>query len=74
MCFGGSVPAAPVVTPTPVVPAVIAPISADQSSQVAGDEARRRARAAGGRSSTNITGGLGDTSTAQTGQKRLLGG
>jgi hypothetical protein len=58
----------------PILPAVVAPISADQSSQVSGEEARRRARAAAGRTATNPTGGLGDSSQAQTGQKRILGG
>jgi hypothetical protein len=60
------VPVLPVVVTAKVV-VVVAPICGVQSPQVSGDEARRRAMSAAGRTSTNPTGGLGDSSRVQAG-------
>ena len=43
------------------------------SVQAAGDAERRRQRAAAGKASTMLTGGLGDTSTPMTATSKLLG-
>ena len=72
MC-SGSKPKSPSVKPAPTAPPIVAPIDADADAKKAGDEERRKCQAASGRSSTILTGGLGDTSTAATGKKRLLG-
>ncbi len=74
--FGGGASAPKPVAPpkpAPVAPAVVAPIEADSAAKAAGDDERRRARAASGRSDTNLTGGLGLSDKAQTGGKTLLG-
>ena len=74
MCMGGGKPQAPpAMQPTPVPPVVVAPLEADTASKSAGDEARRQARAASGRSDTILTSGLGAAGQAQTGGKKLLG-
>ena len=72
MCGGGG--SAPAVKPAPVLPAVVAPMDAEPSSQAAADQERRRRQAASGRSDTILTRGLGLPTGAQTGGKRLLGG
>lgn len=64
--------------PTPVQAAavsapIIAPMEADESSKRAGEQERRKRLAAAGRSSTILTGGLGDVRMAETGKKQLLG-
>lgn len=72
--FGGGAKAkTPEVKAAPVAPAVVAPIEADASSQSAADAERKRRQAASGRSDTILTQGMGDTSQAQTGGKKLLG-
>ena len=65
MCMGSSpsVPATPEVQAAPQDAAVVD----------ARDEETRRRRAAAGRSSTLLTGSQGDTSTANTSGKTLLG-
>ena len=74
MCMGGgSKPKAPTVKPAVAPPPVVAPISADQDAARAGDDERKRRLAATGRSDTILTGGLGDTSQANTSGKKLLG-
>lgn len=73
MCFGGGGGSSPKVTKAPTAPAVVAPIEADSSAASAGDLERKRRQAATGRSDTILTGGLGDTSRASTGSKKLLG-
>ncbi|EOC1317157.1 hypothetical protein ACI09J_001779 [Cronobacter turicensis] len=67
MCVGGkpSTPAAPEVQ--------AAPQEQDQAVIDARDEEQRRRRAAAGRNSTMLTGAQGDTSTARTTGKTLLG-
>ncbi|ENC2022858.1 hypothetical protein ABKE32_000484 [Escherichia albertii] len=67
MCVGSkpSAPAAPEIQ--------AAPQEQDQSVIDARDEETRRRRAAAGRSSTLLTGSQGDTSTAKTSGKTLLG-
>jgi len=70
MCFASS-PKQP--KPAPLAPAVVAPMDAEPSSASAADQERKRRAAASGRSDTILTRGLGLTSTAQTGGKRLLG-
>lgn len=72
MCGGGGY-SAPKATPTPVAPAIVAPIEADSSSQSAADAERKRRQAASGRSDTILTRGLGVQDAALTGGKRLLG-
>lgn len=72
MCTGGG-GGSPKVTPAPVAPAIVAPIEADTSAATAGDLERRRRKAASGRNDTILTGGMGDTSAAATGGKKLLG-
>ncbi len=44
-----------------------------EAVQVAGDTQRRRARKAKGRGATQLTGGSGITTSANTGTKKLLG-
>lgn len=68
MCMGSkpSVPAA-----VPEVQA--APQEQDQAVLSARDDEARRRRQAAGRSSTLLTGSQGDTSTANTSGKTLLG-
>ena len=73
MCGGGGGGKAPEVKAAPVAPAIVAPIEADNSSAQAGDQERKRRQAASGRSDTILTGGMGDTSQAQVGGKKLLG-
>ncbi|MEW5560618.1 hypothetical protein AB1287_10265 [Enterobacter asburiae] len=67
MCMGGSpsVPAAPEVQ--------AAPQEQDQAVIDSRDEEQRRRRAAAGQKSTMLTGAQGDTSTANTSGKTLLG-
>lgn len=67
MCIGSkpSVPAAPEVQ--------AAPQEQDQAVVDSRDEETRRRRAAAGRSSTLLTSAQGDTSTANTSGKALLG-
>lgn len=67
MCIGSSpsVPAAPEIQ--------AAPQEQDQAVVDSRDEETRRRRAAAGRSSTLLTGAQGDTSTANTSSKTLLG-
>ena len=72
MC-GSNKPKSPTVKPAPTAPPIVAPIDADADAKAAGDEERRKRQAASGRSSTILTGGLGDTSAPSTGKKRLLG-
>ena len=72
MC-GGNKPKSPDIKPAPTAPPIVAPIDADANAKKAGDEERRKRQAASGRSSTILTGGLGDTSAADTGRKKLLG-
>jgi hypothetical protein len=67
--FGGG-EAAP--APAPYTPPPD-PTIAQKAIEDANAETRRKARAAGGRSSTNPTGGLGDTSAAPV-KKTTLGG
>ena len=67
-------PPTPQVQPTPVPPVIVAPMEADTATKSAGDEARRQARAASGRSDTVLTSGLGATGQAEIGGKKLLGG
>ena len=67
MCMGSS----PSVPATPEVQA--APQEQDAAVVDARDEETRRRRAAAGRSSTLLTGSQGDTSTANTSGKTLLG-
>ncbi|WP_338297762.1 hypothetical protein [Escherichia coli] len=69
MCMGSS-PSVPA-TATPEVQA--APQEQDAAVVDARDEETRRRRAAAGRSSTLLTGSQGDTSTANTSGKTLLG-
>lgn len=70
---GGGSSSAPKVQAAPTAPSIVAPIEADSSSQSASDAERKRRQAATGRSDTILTRGLGDTSQAQTGGKKLLG-
>lgn len=67
MCIGSkpSVPAAPEVQ--------AAPQEQDQAVVDSRDEETRRRRASAGRSSTLLTSAQGDTSTANTSGKTLLG-
>ncbi|HDW3183891.1 hypothetical protein SJZ84_13080 [Hafnia paralvei] len=67
MCMGStpSVPAAPEIQ--------AAPQEQDAAVTSARDDEERRRRAAAGRSSTILTGSQGDTSTATTSGKTLLG-
>ena len=67
------VPAAPEVAPIPLAPPVVAPIEADTASKTAGDEERRRRKAASGRSDTILTSGLGAAGQAMVGGNKLLG-
>ena len=71
MCTGGG--KAPKVEKAPVAPSIVTPIEADTTAATAGDLERRRALAASGRSDTILTSGLGDTSRARVGGKKLLG-
>ena len=48
-------------------------MDAEPTSASAADQERKRRQAASGRSDTILTRGLGLTSTAQTGGKKLLG-
>lgn len=59
--------------PTPA-PAVKPPGLTDPLSRLPSDEQDAALAAAEGRGSTILTGGLGDTSTATTQKKTLLGG
>ena len=68
MCMGSSSPSVPA---TPEVQA--APPEQDAAVVDARDEETRRRRAAAGRNSTLLTGSQGDTSTANTSGKTLLG-
>ncbi len=73
MCgSGGGGGTAPVQTAAVSAP-IIAPIEADENSKYAGEQERRKRLAAAGRSSTILTGGLGDIRVAETGKKQLLG-
>lgn len=67
MCIGSSpsVPAAPEIQ--------AAPQEQDQAVVDSRDEETSRRRAAAGRNSTMLTGAQGDTSTANTSGKTLLG-
>ena len=67
--FGLQLPAAP-------APAPPAPIDyqAQADAKAAADAQRKAAVSASGRSSTILTGGLGDYSMAPTTQRTLLGG
>lgn len=67
MCIGSK----PSVPATPEVQA--APQEQDQAVVDSRDEETRRRRAAAGRNSTMLTGAQGDTSTANTSGKTLLG-
>jgi hypothetical protein len=69
MCFA-SAPSVPPVPPPPPDP----PTDVDPGVKNARDQARRKARAAQGYSSTVLTGPMGDLSTASTTSgKALLG-
>ena len=70
---GGGGGSAPQVKPSPVAPAIVAPMDAEPGSQSASDQERKRRQAAGGRSDTILTRGLGVPDEAGTGGKRLLG-
>lgn len=72
MCKGGG-GSAPKVQPTPVAPAIVAPIEADGTAATAADQERKRRQAAAGRSDTILTGSMGDASKAAVGGKKLLG-
>lgn len=74
MCMGGGGGGTPKVEKAPVAPAIVSPIEADASAAGAGDLERKRRQAASGRSDTILTGSAGDTSQAQVGSKKLLGG
>ena len=71
MCIGGKTPSAPQVVKAPVAPAIVAPISADESAGNAADLERRRRQAASGRSDTILTRGMGLQDSARTGAKTL---
>lgn len=75
MCIGGGGggSSAPQVKAAPVAPSIVAPIEAEESAQSASDAERKRRQAASGRSDTILTRGMGDTSQAQVGGKKLLG-
>lgn len=66
--FGAAAP-----KPPPVPQVVPAPTPEDPAVEEARQREIRQARAAKGRSSTLVTGGLGDTSEAPVVRKRLLG-
>ncbi len=68
---GGS--SAPAVEPTPLPPVTVAPISADETAQAAGDEEKRRLQAAASQEKTVLTSGLGATGTAETKSNKLGG-
>ncbi|MEX3020247.1 hypothetical protein AB4K05_11715 [Kluyvera sp. STS39-E] len=70
MCVG-SKPSTPAVVAAPEVQA--APQEQDQAVVESRDEEQRRRRAAAGQKSTMLTGARGDTSTANTSGKTLLG-
>lgn len=72
MCSGGG-GSAPKVKAAPLAPSVVAPIEADTTARSAGDDERKKRRAASGRGDTILTGGMGVTSQAQLGGKKLLG-
>ena len=72
MCTGNT-PSAPTPKKAPVMPSVVAPMEADSSAAAAGELERKRRQAASGRSDTILTGGAGDTSQAQVGNKKFLG-
>jgi hypothetical protein len=72
MCLG-STPSTPEVKPAAVAPSIVSPIEADSSAASAGEQERKRARAASGRSDTVLTGAMGDTSEVKTCSKQLLG-
>ena len=63
--FGDDPPSPPAYQPPPD------PSIAQKAIEEANAEVRRKARAAGGRSSTNPTGGLGDTTTAKVSKTTL---
>jgi len=70
--FGGGEPAAPAPAPNPTPPA--APDnSAALAERDAAAELERQRRISVGKSATNPTGGLGDTSTPSLAAKSLLG-
>jgi hypothetical protein len=71
MCGGGKSYSAPQVVKAPVAPAIVAPISADDSAAGAADLERRRRQAASGRSDTILTRGMGVQEAAGTGRKTL---
>ena len=73
MCGGGGSKSTPKVEAAPVAPAIVAPMDAEQSSQTASDQERKRRQAASGRSDTILTRGLGVEGEARTGGKKLLG-
>lgn len=57
----------------PVMPAPPAPVAADTNVQDAAEAERRRQKAAAGRASTDLTGGMLATQDAPTAKKVLLG-
>jgi hypothetical protein len=68
--MGGNA-SAPQVIKAPVAPAIVPPISADESASGAAALERRRRQAASGRSDTILTRGLGLQDDARTGRKTL---
>ena len=74
MCgFGGGGSSTPQVKAAPVAPSIVAPIEAEESAQSASDAERKRRQAPSGRSHTILTRGMGATSQAPVGGKKLLG-
>ena len=61
-------------SPPPAPPPAPTDAWAQDQAKAAADTQRKAARAAHGRSSTILTGGLGDYSLAPTSQRTLLGG
>lgn len=66
-----SKPSMPAPLPPPPAPSIDPAIQAQTQEA---DRQRRLALSQGGRASTVLTGGMGDTSTPMTASKQLLGG
>lgn len=73
MCGGKKPKTKPMPEPAPVAAPIISTIEADETVKKAGDEERKRRRAAYGRSDTILTGGSGVNGLAHTSGKQLLG-
>lgn len=73
MCGGKKPKSVPMPKPAPVAAPIISTIEADETVKKAGDEERKRRKAAYGRSDTILTGGTGVAGLAQTTGKQLLG-